>query len=153
MAIESRSAPAVGAASVSERRIDGMDIEWARKFCTALPHTTENVQWEDDLVFKVGGKMFAIVPLEPASVWISFKCAPEDFADLVERPGIIPAPYLARAHWVAVQAPNALTPAELQRLLERAHELVLAGLPKKTQVALKTQSFAARRRRQSRRVI
>ena len=126
-----------------------MDIEWVRKMCTALPHATENVHWEDDLVFKVGGKMFGVVTLEPAPVWMSFKCTPEDFAELVERPGIIPAPYLARAHWVALQTPNAMPPVELQRLLERAHELVLAKLPKKKQAALKTRSSVANRRRRT----
>jgi predicted DNA-binding protein (MmcQ/YjbR family) len=42
-----------------------MDIDSVRKHCLALPHTTEKVQWEDDLVFKVGEKMFAVVALEP----------------------------------------------------------------------------------------
>jgi predicted DNA-binding protein (MmcQ/YjbR family) len=75
-----------------------MDISWIREFCLSLPHTMEKVQWEDDLVFKVGGKMYAVMALEPGDHWLSFKCATEEFADLVECPGVIPAPYLARAH-------------------------------------------------------
>lgn len=74
-----------------------MDIECLRRHCLSLPHVTEQVQWGDNLVFKVGGKMFAVAPLEPAEVWLSFKCSDEEFAELIERPGIIPAPYLARA--------------------------------------------------------
>jgi predicted DNA-binding protein (MmcQ/YjbR family) len=58
--------------------------------------------WADDLTFKVGGKMFAHAVLVPASVWLSFKASPENFAELTERPGVIPAPYLARAQWVAL---------------------------------------------------
>jgi predicted DNA-binding protein (MmcQ/YjbR family) len=112
------------------------EVEWVRKHCLSLPHTTEQVQWGDNLVFKIGGKMYAVLPLEPVTVWISFKCAEEAFAELAEREGIIPAPYLARARWVAVESKSALSPAEIKRLLSTAYEIVLAGLPKRTQAAL-----------------
>jgi predicted DNA-binding protein (MmcQ/YjbR family) len=113
-----------------------MDIEWVRRYCLSFPHATEQVQWGDNLVFKVAGKIFAILALEPGAHWISFKCAPEEFADLVERPGIIPAPYLARASWVALEAEDALPPAELKRLLGQAYELVFARLSRKSRAAL-----------------
>jgi len=102
----------------------------------SLPHVTEAVQWENDLVFKIGGKMFAVAMLEPVRAVVSFKCTPEDFAELTERPGIIPAPYLARAHWVAIETEDALTTAELKRYLRQAYDQVLAKLPKKKQAAL-----------------
>src|SRR3954468_5065865 len=113
-----------------------MDVEWIRKHCMSLPHTTETVQWGYDLVFKVGGKMYAVTPLEPAPVCLSFKCTPEDFAELTERPGIIPAPYMARAQWVALEADDALTAAEIKRYLKRSYELVFAKLTKKLQAEL-----------------
>lgn len=113
-----------------------MNVEWIRRYCMTLPHTTETVQWGSDLVFKIGGKMYAVAPLEPAAVAISFKCSPEDFAELTERPGIIPAPYLARAQWVALESEDALTAAELRVQLKRAYEQVFAKLPRKTQAAL-----------------
>jgi len=94
-----------------------MDIEKIRKHCLSLPHATENVQWGADLVFKVDGKMFAVAPLEVAPVCLSFKCTPENFAELCERPGIIPAPYMARAQWVALESPNAIPDEELRMLL------------------------------------
>jgi predicted DNA-binding protein (MmcQ/YjbR family) len=97
------------------------------------PHCTETVQWGFDLVFKIGGKMFAVTPLEPAPVCLSFKCSPEDFAELTERPGIIPAPYMARAQWVALQSDDALSAAELKRYLPKAYKLVFAKLTKKMQ--------------------
>jgi predicted DNA-binding protein (MmcQ/YjbR family) len=56
-----------------------MDIEWIREYCLALPHTTGNVNWRDDLVFKIGGKMHAVAALEPGDQWLGFKCTPEDF--------------------------------------------------------------------------
>ena len=77
-----------------------MDIENIRKHCLSLPHATEQVQWGYDLVFKVDGKMFAVAPTEVAPVCLSFKCSPENFAELCERPGIIrPPTWRARSGW------------------------------------------------------
>jgi predicted DNA-binding protein (MmcQ/YjbR family) len=113
-----------------------MSIDWLRDFCLSLPHTSEQIQWGDNLVFKVGGKMYAVTVLEPAAHWLSLKCSDEDFAELIERSGINPAPYLARAHWVAIETEDTLPRPEMQQLLSRAHALVFAKLPKKTQAAL-----------------
>ena len=114
-----------------------MNIDSVRAFCLEMPHATESIQWGNDLVMKVGGKMFAVIVLEPASVWLSFKCAPDDFAELTERPGIIPAPYAARYHWVALETKDALAPAELKLRLQRSYELVFEKLTKKVRAALK----------------
>jgi predicted DNA-binding protein (MmcQ/YjbR family) len=108
-----------------------MDAEWVRKICLSLPHTAEQVQWGSDLLFKVHGKMFAVTPLEPAKVCLSFKCSDEVFAELTERPNIIPAPYLARAKWVALETRDAIARDELAELLRNSYELVLAKLPKR----------------------
>lgn len=108
-----------------------MDVEWLRKVCLSLPHTTEQIQWGNDLLFKVHGKMFAITPLEPAPICLSFKSSDEAFAELTERPNIIPAPYLARAKWVAMEKHDAIARAELTELLRTSYRLVLAKLPKK----------------------
>ena len=113
-----------------------MNREWVRRYCVSLPGVTEQVQWKIDLVFKIGGKMFAVVALEPAAVCLSFKCSPEDFEEMIERPGIIPAPYLARAKWVALESFDAMTRKELELQLRRAHQLILSKLPKKTQKEL-----------------
>ncbi len=113
-----------------------MNIDWIRKYCLSLPHSTETVQWSDDLVFKIAGKMYAVAALEPGDHWLSFKCSPDEFARLVEQAGIIPAPYLARAHWVALETADALPRAEIKRLIRQAYDLVFAKLPKKTQAAL-----------------
>ncbi len=113
-----------------------MDLEWLRDFCLAFPHVHEQVQWENALVFKVGGKMFLVMRLEPSPVACSFKCTPEMFAELVERPGLIPAPYLARASWVGLEDSEALSVAELKQLVRQSYELVREKLPKKTRLEL-----------------
>jgi predicted DNA-binding protein (MmcQ/YjbR family) len=113
-----------------------MDVEWLRGLCLSFPGATEQIQWGSDLLFKVAGKMFAVTPLEPARVWLSFKASPENFAELTERPSIIPAPYLARAQWVALENKDAFSPDELARLLRDSYDLICAKLPKKTRDSL-----------------
>jgi predicted DNA-binding protein (MmcQ/YjbR family) len=114
-----------------------MDIEWVRRHCLSFPHATERVQWGDNLVFKVADKIFAILALEPGGQFLCCKCSPEEFAELVERPGIIQAPYFARAQWVALEREDALNAAELKQLVARSYELVVEKMPKAKQAALK----------------
>jgi predicted DNA-binding protein (MmcQ/YjbR family) len=107
-----------------------MTRDQVRRFCLSLPHSTEQVQWGNDLVFKIAGKMFAVCSLDPGPAFVAFKCTPEDFAELVERPGIIPAPYLARAQWVAAESPDVLARKDFEHYLRKAHATVAARLPK-----------------------
>lgn len=117
-----------------------MDIEQVRAYCLSFPHVTESVQWGNDLVFKIGGKMFAVTVLEGASKYcLSLKCTPEKFAELTEEEGINPAPYVARYHWVALERFNVLSEKELKALLRNAYDLVLAKLPKKARAELEGQ--------------
>jgi predicted DNA-binding protein (MmcQ/YjbR family) len=113
-----------------------MQLDQLRDVCLSFPGATEQVQWGDDLVFKVGGKMFAVTPLEPRPVVLSFRASPEMFADLTERPHIIPAPYLARAKWVALESRSAIPQNELASLLRSSYDLVVAKLPKKIRDSL-----------------
>ncbi|MFZ0705973.1 MAG: MmcQ/YjbR family DNA-binding protein [Candidatus Korobacteraceae bacterium] len=113
-----------------------MDIESLRKYCLSFPHATENVQWGYDLCFKVDGKLFAVAPLEVAPLRLSFKCSPENFSELCEREGVRPAPYMARAQWVALEQLNTLPDSELRELLAESYRLVWERLPKKRRAEL-----------------
>ena len=114
-----------------------MDIEQVHTYCLSFPHVTEEILWGNDLVFKIGGKMFAVIGLDPASDHcLSLKSTPEKFAELIEQDGIIPAPYVARYHWVALERFTALSEQELKTLLRKAYELVLEKLPKKKRAQL-----------------
>jgi predicted DNA-binding protein (MmcQ/YjbR family) len=119
-----------------------MNVEWLREVCLAFPGATEQIQWGNDLLFKVGGKMFAVTPLEPAPVWLSLKVSPENFAELTERQDIIPAPYLARAQWVAMQTNDALSADELAGLLRESYDMVFAKLPKKIRESISSSRSA-----------
>jgi predicted DNA-binding protein (MmcQ/YjbR family) len=114
---------------VTPRQID--------RFCAGLPAATRIVQWEGVAVFKVGGKMFCLIAHDNHAVGrISFKSAPEHYEALSRSPGFRPAPYLARAKWVSVDDPAALTEAEMKAYLKRAHAVIAAALPRKKQKEL-----------------
>src|SRR5262249_7395256 len=125
-----------------------MDVEQFRELCLSFPHVTEQVLWGNDLVFKIGGKMFVGAALEKSTVCMSMKCTPEKFAELIEFDGIISSPYSARYHWVALQRFDALKDRDLKPLLRTAYDLVLEKLPKRARSELeKPAPVKARKRR------
>lgn len=107
-----------------------------RKLCLSFPGATESIQWGNDRVFKVGGKMFAVIGAERGADAMSFKASDESFRLLTTLPGLAPAPYLARARWVKIAPLASLPAADLAAYLKRAYAIVAAGLPKKTRDAL-----------------
>lgn len=113
-----------------------LSAEAVRKICLSFANSTEQIQWGDNLLFKIGGKMFAVLSLEPAAAVLSFKVTAENFAELTERPNIIPAPYLARASWIALESHDALELTEAAQLLRNSYELVVAKLPKRMRESL-----------------
>jgi len=127
------------------------DVDWVRKLCLSFPAATEKVTWGADLTFRINEKIFAVTVLEPAKVWLSFKCSAENFADLTERAGIIPAPYMARNQWVALETKEALPKEELAGLLRESYEQVFSKLPKKIQEALSQASRPRTKRKPLRR--
>ena len=115
-----------------------MNSKELRAFCKTLPGATEQIQWGDDRVFKIGGKMFACSGLDADSLY-SFK-AGDRFLELTDQPGIVPAPYLARAQWVQINSAECkLSKTQIRELVRVSYELVLAKLPKKTQAAIQGQ--------------
>jgi len=119
-----------------------MNAETTRAFLSALPNVIETVsetsRWGDKLVFRVGdqaigGKMFSQIDFEEdGRAVLSLATDPERFRELCERDGVIPAPYRARLHWIALVQWNAFGDSELKELLRNAIEITFAKLPKKT---------------------
>ncbi|RWU18867.1 hypothetical protein DM813_21315 [Pseudomonas alkylphenolica] len=117
---------------MSERQISE---EQVAQFCLSLPGAREDYKWGGIRVFSIAGnKMFAVMDLAGAGV--SFKVASELFLGYVDRPGVRPAPYLARAHWISVARPYCMGREELWDLLQRSHQLVVRRLPKRLQPGL-----------------
>lgn len=116
-----------------------MDVEQIRERLLKMPHVVETMQWGANLVFwvgdkRIGGKMFALINLEgDHRAVISYCAGPERYAELLERESIFPAPYLARAHWVAVERWNVFRATEWQSELEAAHAIIRVKLPKRVQ--------------------
>ena len=104
--------------------------------CRKLAGATEDIKWGKDLIFSVGGKMFAGFQL-PDGEPIGFKVEPRVFDAMTGKNGVIPAPYMAKHKWVLLENAKALPADDVKALLTRSHELVAAKLPKKTRVALK----------------
>lgn len=114
-----------------------MKLEALRKHAATLPGAIVDVKWGADECASVGGKMYAVFGIERGrAANVAFKVDGERFLELTDRPGIVPAPYLARAHWVQVADPAALSDAEARALVERSHALVAAKLPRRFRDAL-----------------
>ena len=119
-----------------------MDAELARASLLTLPHVVETMQWGANLVFwagdkAIGGKMFALMNLDAGDgPVISFAAGAEHAAELCEREGLFPAPYLARAGWVAAERWDVLRAREWQEELEAAHGIVFSKLPARTRAVL-----------------
>ncbi|PYX84521.1 MAG: hypothetical protein DMG68_20550 [Acidobacteria bacterium] len=108
-----------------------MDIDSVREFCLSFPGSTERLQWGETLVFKVRGRIFAMLGLETAhDSRVVLKCTPELFAELIEREGIRPSPYVGRYHWVALERLDVVRDAELRDLIRGSYELVESKAPK-----------------------
>lgn len=119
-----------------------MKADEIRKYCLNFPDATENLQWGDDLCFKIRGKIFAIVGLDNPR--LCFKCAPEVFAELIEREDIHPAPYVGRYKWVMVDRLDALAASETTELIGQSYSMVAVNAPK-TSKKLKKKAVKARR--------
>jgi predicted DNA-binding protein (MmcQ/YjbR family) len=119
-----------------------MNAERVREFLLGLPHVVESEQW-GGIVFwvgdkAVGGKMFVMLNLDaaPGELPISYPAGQERFAELVEREGIKPAPYMARIFWVAIERWGVFRDAEWRDELTAAHAMTFEKLPPKVKAAL-----------------
>jgi predicted DNA-binding protein (MmcQ/YjbR family) len=101
-----------------------MRTDAIREFCLTFPQATENLQWGDELCFKIGGKIFVMLGLDNAR--LCFKCTPETFAELIEREDVRPAPYVGRYKWVMLDRLDAVGWDELRELISQSYEMVAA---------------------------
>ena len=131
-----------------------MNVESTRAFLLTLPHVVETMQFGDNLVFwvgdkAIGGKMFTLIALDAASrsdqPVISFPVDREAYGDLLEIEGLVPAPYLARIHWIAATDWSVFPNAEWHERLRHAHALTLAKLSARTHTILALPAAEQRR--------
>jgi predicted DNA-binding protein (MmcQ/YjbR family) len=103
-----------------------MNFDALRVLCLSLPNASENLQWEDELCFKVGGKIFAMVSLSSVPQRLIFKCDPEEFAELMENEGVVPAPYVGRYKWAMLESLEVLPDSEIDRCIRQSYARVAA---------------------------
>jgi predicted DNA-binding protein (MmcQ/YjbR family) len=123
-----------------------MNIDSLRHFCLSFPAAKENLQWGDDLCFKVSGKIFAILTVDSVPPKLCFKCTPEKFAELTEYPDIVAAPYLGRYRWVLFERLDILPDAEMEELIGQSYGMVAA----KTKVTQKNTRAVKKKPRKKR---
>jgi predicted DNA-binding protein (MmcQ/YjbR family) len=107
-----------------------MNIETLQTFCMSLPAVTEDIKWGNDLCFSVGGKLFCVAGLE-TPFKCSFKVKDEEFEELSNQDGFMPAPYMARAKWVLVTDASKLNKKEWEKYIRQSYELKKMKLTKK----------------------
>lgn len=110
-----------------------MDIESIRNYCIGKKATTESFPFDEStLVFKVAGKMYALVNLENQPLRISLKCEPEKAIDLRERHfSILPGYHLNKKHWNTIELDGTLPPKLIEELIDHSYQLVISKLTKK----------------------
>lgn len=110
-----------------------MDVESLRHYCLQKPHVAESFPFDEvTLVFKVHGKMFALVGLEWEDTAINLKCDPEKAIELRETyPGkVIPGYHSNKKHWNTVYTQR-VPLDELKAWIDHSYDLVVAKLPKR----------------------
>lgn len=101
-----------------------MNIEDLQQLCKTFPQVTEDIKWQNDLCFCIGGKMFCVVGMNQSPTSASFKVLDEEFEEMSSRKGFQPAPYVARYKWVLVEDINFLSPKEWEHFAFQSYTLV-----------------------------
>jgi predicted DNA-binding protein (MmcQ/YjbR family) len=115
-----------------------MNIETVRDFCLSMPGVEEGTPFGPNvLVFKVGGKMFLLLPLNESPVQFNAKCEPEEAVRLREEYSfIIPGYHMNKKHWNTVIYDSSQNNAFYFDLIDRSYELVKSSLPRKEQALI-----------------
>jgi predicted DNA-binding protein (MmcQ/YjbR family) len=122
---------------MARKPVRGLTAAQLQALCGQWPGVTRDTKWGVDMVFSVGGKMFAVMPSDGSEGGrLSFKVDDDRFLALTDQPGIIPAPYLARAHWISITESQRFATAELAAYILDAYTLVRAKLTRKLQAEL-----------------
>ncbi|MBC9932479.1 MmcQ/YjbR family DNA-binding protein [Chitinophaga qingshengii] len=114
-----------------------MDIEQYREYCLSLPGVTEEFPFgENTLVYKVGGKMFALTDLEEFTS-VNLKCDPDEAVELRERyDAVTPGWHMNKKHWNTVETQSNIPNKLLKEWIKNSYDLVVASLPKKVREKL-----------------
>ena len=115
-----------------------MNIEEIREYCLSKPGVTESFPFNDTaLVFKVAGKMFALLDLSEEQRGISLKCDPELAIELREQnPEVTPAYHFNKKHWNGVYLRGNISDTQLKEWIDHSYEIVVSSLPRSKRESL-----------------
>nr|NQU92234.1 MmcQ/YjbR family DNA-binding protein [Bacteroidota bacterium] len=110
-----------------------MNVEEVREYCLAKKAVTESTPFDDvTLVFKVAGKMFAIIPLDELELSIALKCDPEAAVALREKyPSVKPGYHLNKKHWNTVHLDGMIHRDLVMQWIDDSYNLIVKGLTRK----------------------
>lgn len=108
-----------------------MSIEELQNICKKMKGMTEDIKWENHLCFNVGEKMFLVTSPDTIPHSASFKVSEEEFEELSQQEGFMPAPYLARYKWVHVDDIHRLSKKQWEYFIEQSYKLISSKLPTK----------------------
>ncbi|TAF97104.1 MAG: MmcQ/YjbR family DNA-binding protein [Cytophagia bacterium] len=110
-----------------------MNIETFRAYCLAKLGVTESFPFDEvTLVFKVGGKIFALTSLDQVVLEINLKCNPERAQQLRETyDAVRPGYHMNKKHWNTITVDGSVKNAELLTWIDHSYELVVQSLPRK----------------------
>ena len=102
------------------------------ELCESMPGAVEDYPFGDDVaVFKVGGRMFALVPLDEGSGRVNLKCDPDLALELRARfPAVSPGYHQNKRHWNTVELDGSIDEDELREMVDHSYELVVSQLPR-----------------------
>ena len=129
-----------------------MNLAQFREYCLSKPRATEGTPFGPDvLVFKVGGKIFALAVLDEVPTTVNLKCDPDLALDLRDRyEEVRPGYHMNKKHWNTVEIDTGIPDAELRKMIDHSYELVAKSLPTpmaKVAARSRRNSTAARRGR------
>ena len=109
-----------------------MDLAEFREYCLRKPRANEETPFGPDvLVFKIGGKMFALAALDEVPTTVNLKCDPDLALDLRDRyEQVRPGYHMNKKHWNTVEIESGVPAGELRRMIDHSYELVVKSLPK-----------------------
>ena len=115
-----------------------MDLGEFREYCLRKPGASEETPFGPNvLVFKVGGKMFALAALDEVPPRVNLKCDPDLALDLRDRyEQVRPGYHMNKKHWNTVEIDSGIPANELRKMIDHSYELVAASLPKARRVKL-----------------
>jgi predicted DNA-binding protein (MmcQ/YjbR family) len=118
-----------------------MEFGELRDHCLSKPGATEGFPFgESALVFKVAGKMFALIDVESAPLRISLKCDPEEAERLRTRHSAVgPGYHLNKAHWNTVEVDGSVRPEVLRGWVDDSYALVVARLTRAERASIPPQ--------------